>query len=223
VASAQEISVDLQAFRGDLRAGATACHAEGRGFESLQPLSEKPCICGAFCARSARPASPFEGSFGRVRFQSGDPPSRPGGEHLLNGAAEHALEHPGGGSAHVKHLLVDAHRELGVAVPEQVPRPPRRYPDLRQQRGKGPPQRVQRCAIARSPRRSSSSSSRSRRREQVASATEDDHLPAVLPDAEEHVPHAHRVEYRAVLGCRGGGASQAGCGPRISSGSRPRR
>jgi hypothetical protein len=85
-----------------------------------------------------------------------------------------------GASAHVEHLLVDAHRELGVAVPEHVPRPPRRYPDLRQQRGKGPPQRVQRCAIGRSPHRSSSSSSRSRRREQVASATEDNHLPAVF-------------------------------------------
>jgi hypothetical protein len=194
--------------------------------EGSNPFSrsqKSPVFAGLFVLGAlARPAR-FEGSFGRVRFHSGDPPSRPGGEHLLNGAAEHALEHPGGGSAHVKHLLVDAHRELGVAVPEQVPRPPRRYPDLRQQRGKGPPQRVQRCAIARSPRRSSSSSSRSRRREQVASATEDNHLPAVLPHAEEHVPHAHRVEYRAVLGCRGGGASQAGCGPRISAGSRPRR
>jgi hypothetical protein len=26
----------------------SACHAEGRGFESHQPLSKKPCICGAF-------------------------------------------------------------------------------------------------------------------------------------------------------------------------------
>jgi hypothetical protein len=29
-------------------ARASACHAEGRGFESHQPLSEKPRICGAF-------------------------------------------------------------------------------------------------------------------------------------------------------------------------------
>src|SRR5215207_3200755 len=28
--------------------GSTACHAEGRGFESLQPLSKKACICRSF-------------------------------------------------------------------------------------------------------------------------------------------------------------------------------
>src|SRR3954447_11341670 len=32
-------------------ARASACHAEGRGFESLQPLRQKPRTCGAF-ARS---------------------------------------------------------------------------------------------------------------------------------------------------------------------------
>ena len=39
-------------------ARASACHAEGRGFESLQPLLEKPCYRGAFrvCGkRSSRP------------------------------------------------------------------------------------------------------------------------------------------------------------------------
>jgi len=34
---------------GNVRA---ACHAEGRGFESLQPLSKRPCICRPFSWRS---------------------------------------------------------------------------------------------------------------------------------------------------------------------------
>jgi hypothetical protein len=49
------------------------CHAEGRGFESLQPLSERPAFAGLFSARSALPAGPFRGFRGQVRFQSGNP------------------------------------------------------------------------------------------------------------------------------------------------------
>ena len=41
-------TADLQAFRDDLRGGATACHAEGRGFESLQPLPKRPAFAGLF-------------------------------------------------------------------------------------------------------------------------------------------------------------------------------
>jgi hypothetical protein len=35
-----------------------ACHAEGRGFESLQPLVEKPRICGAFYCSERSPGQP---------------------------------------------------------------------------------------------------------------------------------------------------------------------
>jgi hypothetical protein len=40
--SAQQEPANLQAFRDDLQLGASACHAEGRGFESHQPLRGKP-------------------------------------------------------------------------------------------------------------------------------------------------------------------------------------
>jgi hypothetical protein len=46
-------NADLQAFLDPRCGRSTACHAEGRGFESLQPLSGKPRICGAFRVPSA--------------------------------------------------------------------------------------------------------------------------------------------------------------------------
>jgi hypothetical protein len=53
---ARRYSRILQAFRGDLRGGATACHAEGRGFESRQPL-QKAAICRSFSTRQPASAS----------------------------------------------------------------------------------------------------------------------------------------------------------------------
>ncbi len=38
----------LQAILRAVGAEGLACHAEGRGFESLQPLSKKTCICRSF-------------------------------------------------------------------------------------------------------------------------------------------------------------------------------
>ena len=49
-------------FRDHLRAGATACHAEGRGFESLHPLFEKTCICRSFSLEQ----SPCSSASGRT-------------------------------------------------------------------------------------------------------------------------------------------------------------
>jgi hypothetical protein len=71
------IPSDLQAFRGDLRGGATACHAEGPGFESHQPLLKRPAFCRSFGSRSPvvrllrAGSKPDPRFFGRVRFQSG--------------------------------------------------------------------------------------------------------------------------------------------------------
>jgi hypothetical protein len=42
----------LQGCSPGLGAARSACHAEGRGFESLQPLSENLCFAGVFCCGS---------------------------------------------------------------------------------------------------------------------------------------------------------------------------
>ena len=39
-------------FAHGIRAAGSACHAEGRGFESLQPLLRRPAIAGLLCVRS---------------------------------------------------------------------------------------------------------------------------------------------------------------------------
>jgi hypothetical protein len=41
--------VRLQAFCGPMTDRSTACHAEGRGFESLQPLPKRLAFAGLFC------------------------------------------------------------------------------------------------------------------------------------------------------------------------------
>jgi hypothetical protein len=46
------VVVRLQAFCGPMTDPSTACHAEGRGFESLQPLSKRPTFAGLFCSDS---------------------------------------------------------------------------------------------------------------------------------------------------------------------------
>jgi hypothetical protein len=43
-------AIDFQVFRDDPWPIASACHAEGRGFESLQPLSRRPAFAGLFGA-----------------------------------------------------------------------------------------------------------------------------------------------------------------------------
>ena len=45
-------NADLQAFLDPRCRRSTACHAEGRGFESLQPLRKRPVFAGLFCVRS---------------------------------------------------------------------------------------------------------------------------------------------------------------------------
>jgi hypothetical protein len=48
LARPRQASADLQAFRGHRIDGGTACHAEGRGFDSLQPLPEHLRFAGLF-------------------------------------------------------------------------------------------------------------------------------------------------------------------------------
>jgi transposase len=65
----------------------------------------------------------------------------PPGEHQTD-LADVAAEHAGKGflafCAQVENVLVDAHRELGVGVPEQVHRSSRAYAGFREQRGLHP-------------------------------------------------------------------------------------
>jgi hypothetical protein len=42
----------LQAYSAETGAAPSACHAEGRGFESLQPLQERPAFAGLFRGNS---------------------------------------------------------------------------------------------------------------------------------------------------------------------------
>jgi hypothetical protein len=50
-------NADLQAFLDPRCRRSTACHAEGRGFESLQPLRERPSIRRSFCCAQSACAS----------------------------------------------------------------------------------------------------------------------------------------------------------------------
>jgi hypothetical protein len=65
------IPSDLQAFRGDLRGGATACHAEGPGFESHQPLLKRPAFCRSL-VRAVRWCVCFAPDRNRTRDSSGE-------------------------------------------------------------------------------------------------------------------------------------------------------
>lgn len=137
--SAPEVS-RLQAFRGLMTDLSPACHAEGRGVRIPSAAFRKAPHLRGFLVLGAlaRPAR-FEG----FSAESGFSPETPRPDQAANASSavlpSTRSSTPGAGPPMSSTLLVDAHRELGVAVPEQVHRPPRRYPDLRQQRGKGPP------------------------------------------------------------------------------------
>src|SRR5215217_5012106 len=71
-------------------ARASACHAEGRGFESLQPLRSNPLVervRASVCLSRPAVAEQFSG---RVRFGSGYLASGVDREALLDAAPEHA-------------------------------------------------------------------------------------------------------------------------------------
>ena len=78
----REARITLRAAVAQL-ARASACHAEGRGFESLQPLRGKPRSGGAFLCRSS--ATPIAGGFllavlavQRLKRVARNPSPRPG-------------------------------------------------------------------------------------------------------------------------------------------------
>ena len=79
--------VDLQAFRDVLDEGATACHAEGRGFESHQPLLRKPALRAGFrrfragTARNSHANGSVMEARGRAVRVYADDVTRAGGLH----------------------------------------------------------------------------------------------------------------------------------------------
>ena len=100
-------------------ARASACHAEGRGFESHQPLSEKPRVCGAFRSRRGPPGHDSRHFPGRVLNQSPNVPSgeRPRAFHGLAGGcpqasrnhdAHHSRDHITG-PHHLLHRFTPPH------------------------------------------------------------------------------------------------------------------
>ena len=100
-------------------ARASACHAEGRGFESLHPLLTKALEPGLSVFLSQPPGSSAGLPRRSPRIGSRTTPAQHVAR-LLQRAAEDRLQDVDGPGAHVEHLLVDAERQRRVGWPSRL-------------------------------------------------------------------------------------------------------